>query len=135
MEERFLRTRGAVEPERRQWTVPAFVRIVVAGLARLTTLVAVAAGISVGIALLVGAWRGSSLWNAATLGLYVGGALLVAAGALSWGGQSYEVGGYEVREVQTDPEERRRRQSRMGLYVVVGVAQVALGVLLETWTG
>lgn len=132
MEERFLRAGRAIEPEQRRPGVPLFLTMMLAGLGRFLALVAVAAAISMGIGLLVGVWRDSDLLRAATIGLYVGGAALVAVGALSWGGQSYDVGGYEVREVAADPDERRLRQSRMGVYVVVGVAQVALAALLES---
>ena len=130
MESRFLRT-GPVEPPSREGP-PPFVRMVVAGIGRLIGMVAVGAGISAGIGVLVGWWKGSDLGQAANLGLYLGGAALVAVPLLSWGGQSMSSGGYEILEVSTDPEYRRLHQSKRGVYLLVGVIVLLLGVLVET---
>lgn len=130
MEQRFLRTGAVSPPERRR--IPAFVRFVAAGLGRLTLLVAAAAGISAGAGLLIGWWKGADLAHAANLGLYLGGATLVGVTLLTAGGQSFSSGEYEIREVETNPELRRYHQSKVGVYLVVGVLLLVLGGVFET---
>ena len=133
MEERFLRT-GAVEPRAKERRLPPVARFLAAGITRFVGMVAGAAGVAVGIALIIGWWRDSDLLRAATVGLYVGGAVLVFVPLLSAGGQRFDAGEYEIYEVDTDPETRRLRQSGAWAYVVVGVVLIGLGVLLETLT-
>jgi hypothetical protein len=130
MEQRFLGT-GAVEPAARR-ELPPFVRMVAVGLARFAGVVAGAGAASVGVALLIAWWRDSDLLRAATLGLYLGGAILVAVPLLSWRGRAHSSGGYEHLEIETDAALRREWQSTLGVYVAVGVALLALGVALET---
>ena len=130
MEERFLRT-GAVEPAVRRG-LPRFGGMVLTGLARFAGLVTVAAGISVGVALLIAWWRGSDLLRSATLGLYLGGALLIVVPLLGAGGRSYSSGDYVIHELDTDPASHRAWQGTMWAYLAVGVTLVGIGIALET---
>jgi hypothetical protein len=130
MEERFLRT-GAIEPPARRG-LPRFARMLLAGLARFAALVTVAAGISVGAAVLIGWGRDSDLWRSATLGLYLGGALLIVVPLLGAGGRSYGSGDYVFYDIETDPEARRAWRGTLWTYLAVGVTLVGLGIVLET---
>jgi hypothetical protein len=105
--------------------------VIAKGLVRFAAVVAAAAGVSIGVALAVAWWRDSAYVRAAVLGLYLGGAALIAVPVFSWGGRSYSAGGYEYYEVETDPAARRAWQSRLGVYVAVGLAVIGLGFLLE----
>ena len=131
MEERFLRTGEAVSPERPKRELSPTTSMIVRGLGRLAAFVAIAVSVCVGTALLIGMWTDSDLWRAATLGLYVGGAILIAVPLLSWGGRSYSTGAYEAYEIELDAAARRRRQGELWVYVLIGLALVGLGVLLE----
>jgi hypothetical protein len=133
MEQRFLRTGAVGAAPRRK--VPAYVRFVGAGLARLAGLVAVAAAISAGIGLLVGWLKGSDLGHAANLGLYLGGAALVAVALLSAGGQSFSSGEYVIHDVSADAHARRHHQSKVGVYALVGALVLVLGAVVETLRG
>ena len=133
MEERFLRT-GSIEPRVERRALPPAARFIAAGIGRFVGMVAAAAGVAVGVALLVGWWRDADPLRAATVGLYVGGAVLVFVPLLSAGGQRFEGGGYEYYELDTDPELRRHRQSGAWAYVLIGLTLVGLAVVLETLT-
>ncbi len=130
MAERFLRT-GAVQPEQRRGVHPN-VKMIAAGIARFAAIVALAAGLSVGISLLIGWQRGSDLWRAAALGLYLGGALLIAIPLLSAGGRTHDTGGgYTYLEIE-GATGRRAWQGTIAVYLAVGLALIGLGILLET---
>jgi hypothetical protein len=132
MEERFLRT-GAVQPARERRAEPTLARVIGRGLLRFLAIVVVAVGVSVGAALLIGHWRGSDLSRAVTLGLYLGGACLIAVPLLSAGGRPLGSGGtYEYMEIPTDPSLRRAWQAQLVVYVAVGLVLIGLGVLVET---
>jgi hypothetical protein len=125
LEERFLRT-GAVEPERhRRGAVPSFVRLVVAGLARFAVMVAVAAAVAGGVGLLFGHLRGGDPERWLTLGLYLGGALLIV-GALITGGR-------ERRYVGDLGEDLGSSGAGAPAFVAVGVALICLGIAAETY--
>lgn len=134
MEERFLRSGEAISPERQPRELSPTTSMVVRGLGRLTVLLAIAIALSAGVGVLIGMWTDSDLVRATILGLYVGGAILVAVPVLTWGGRSYSTGAYEVYEVDIDPYMRRRRQGELWVYVFVGLVLVGLGVLLEVVT-
>ena len=124
MEERFMRT-GAVEPRAERREVPGVVRFLGAGLLRLFAYTAVAVALAGGAGVAWGLVSGSDdLVRSFTLGLYVGGAAMVALGLLSAGrpieyrgeyGESLGPGG----------------GSGTGAIVVVGVIVVLLGVAFE----
>ena len=84
------------------------------------------------LALLVGWWRGSDLARAAAVGLYVGGAALVSVALVMAQAPPFELAGHQFDRSVTDPAERRRWQAGRGAYVAVGVALLALGVVVET---
>jgi uncharacterized membrane protein YedE/YeeE len=132
MEARFLRS-GAVEPQRDQRRLNPTVRMLLVGMGRFVAFVAIAAGVAVGIALAVAAFTDSDAWRAVTLGLYVGGALLVAIPLFSWSGRTASIGGYDVYELPLDAHSRRRWQAQLGAYVAIGMALIGLGVLLEVF--
>ena len=132
MEERFL-GRGGVEPERSG--LNPTVRMLLVGIARFIAYVAVAAAVSVGIAVALAALRGGDLWRAATLGLYVGGALLVVLPLFSWSGRTGSIGGYDVYEIPVDATARRHWQSQLVAYLAIGLAVIGLGILLEVVRG
>ena len=135
MEERFLRS-GAVQPEREARELPTAATVIGRGIVRFLAIAAIAVVVSVGLALLIGHWRGSDPWRAATLGLYIGGACLIAVPLLSAGGRPLGAGGsYEYVEIPTDPALRRAYQSQLVVYVVVGLTLVGLGVLMEIVPG
>lgn len=126
MEERFLRA-GAVEPEKRERRKPHWF---LAGLLRFFAIVALSAGASVALGFLLGLWLDWDSARSVTLGLYLGGALMVGVGGLSWGGQGMDTGGYTFYEEMSGGE-RLMHQCRMGVYVLIGVIVIGLGVAAE----
>jgi hypothetical protein len=135
MEERFLRTRAPVEPE--PGAVASFVRsrvgFVARGVARFVALVLLAAGICVGIALLVVELGGSSTGRSIPLALYIGGAFLVATAVLGARGTLTLDPRWNVDPVTAD--QLRRSHGIRAAYLVVGMAVLGLGVLAEALLG
>ncbi|MGH3104627.1 MAG: hypothetical protein ACRDN6_11095 [Gaiellaceae bacterium] len=71
--------------------------------------------------------KDADLWYAATLGLYLGGAVLIGVAVLSFGGRNrldYAVTG--------DVEAFKRSQSGGWVYVLVGLVLIGLGILLDS---
>ena len=129
MEDRFLHT-GAVQPDKREREARAPRHWLVAGLIRLALILAIAVAASVAVGLLVGSWRGWETTQAIAMGLYIGGSVLAGVGALSWGGQGYDAGGYTFYE-SLGAGERMLHQNRMGAYVLIGLLVIGFGVLAE----
>ena len=127
--ERFLRT-GPVEPERRRVAPPGSSQLV-HGLLRYVAFVAIAAGVSVGIALLIGLWTDSSFARAASLGLFLGGALLIAVPVFQGGmpPMSQPEVGYEKFDLSA--QARRSWQAQAWGYLAIGLSLIGLGVLVE----
>jgi len=133
MEERFLSIGEPISPERPRHELGPEGKVLVGGLRRFAVFVGIAAGISVGLAVGIALLRGSDVTRAASLGLYLGGAALVAVPVFSWGGRG--VGGYVTYDLdELSPQARRRWQGEHAAYLVIGVTLVLLGILLETVT-
>ena len=135
MEERFLRTGAAVEPERSRRLGGGRFGWIVRGLARYLAFVGIAATAFVGVALLISLWTDSSAARAAALGLFVGGALLILLAVLQGGmpPMSQPEVGYEKLDLST--EARRAWQAQAWAYVGIGLALIGLGVLVEVLAG
>ena len=135
MEERFLRPRSAVGPEPSR--VGSFVRsrfrFVLRGIARFVGLVAAAAGLCVGIALLVVAFAGASAGRAVPIALYIGGACLVATAVLGARGTLTVDPRWNWDPVTA--EQLRRSQGIRTAYLAVGIAVVGLGLLADALLG
>jgi hypothetical protein len=127
MEERFL-SGAPVHPEAELRERP-FLRMVALGLARLAGLVAVAAAIAAGFGLLIGWLRGDDLWTAVTYAFYVGGVMLVGFAMLSGGRQVQWRG-----ELGEDLGPGGGTISQSALMVLVGIALLLLGVLVDSQT-
>ena len=107
-------------------------RVLLAGVGRFAAIVAAAAGTAVALALLVGWWRGAGLAQAAAIGLYLGGAALIV---VSFGrAQPFEYEGHQFDKSVSDPGEHRRWNASRAVYMAVGIAVIALGVVMEAAT-
>jgi len=130
MAERFLQPRGAVHPPAKR-KVP-YPRWIVAGLARLFVWVFVASAVSVGIALLIGHFRGSDPSRSVPVGLYIGGAALMVVSLGGMGafgsGNLYRMG--YAAGASSDQTMRQLHASR-GAYVLVGLLVIGLGVFFD----
>jgi uncharacterized membrane protein len=135
MEERFLRPRSAVGPE--SGRVASYVRsrsgFVLRGIVRFVALVAVVAGLCVGVALLVVAFGGASAGRAIPVALYIGGAFLVAVAVLGARGTLTVDPRWNWDPVTAD--QLRRSQGIRTAYLAVGLAVVALGLLADAVLG
>ena len=131
MEERFLRSRSPVEPQPSR--IGSFIRsrsgVVLRGIVRFVALVAAAAAVCVGIALLVVAFGGASAGRAVPVALYIGGAFLVAAAVLGARGTLTVDPRWNWDPVTA--EQLRRSQGIRTAYLAVGLAVVALGLLAD----
>jgi hypothetical protein len=130
MAERFLQPRGAVHPPAsRKVPVP---RWIVAGVVRLFLWVLLAAGLAIGIALLIGTLTGSNPSRSIPVGLYRGGAarMVVSLGGMGafGSGNIYRLGRVEGA---SSSQTMRQFQAGRGAYIIVGFLLVALGVLFD----
>jgi hypothetical protein len=128
MQERFLRVAGGVHPPPRKRIV--FPRWIVAGLLRLLVWVLLASAASVGLALLIGHFRGTDPSRSVPLGLYLGGAALciLAAVGTAGGRSTYGIG--YIDQLPNDLNLRRLNALR-GAYVLVGLLVIGLGILCD----
>ena len=132
MEERFLRSGDAVTPERPRRELGPRTRTLIRGLRRFALFVAIAAGVSVGLAVAIALWRDSDVGRAAALGLYLGGGALIAVPLFSWGGRSHSTGGYDFIETESlGPEGRRQWQAEHSAYLAIGVSLILIGLTVE----
>jgi hypothetical protein len=127
MQERFLGGSAGIHPERKGRTLVP--RWILFGLLRLFVWVLVASGISVGLALLIGHFRGSDPSRSIPVGLYVGGAALTALSIGGAGGRSTYASG-DAQGLPSDLNLRRVHALR-GAYVLVGLAVIGVGILFD----
>jgi hypothetical protein len=126
MQERFGGT-GAVHPEQRKRRFPdgiAFAAL------RLFLWVLVASAICIGLGLLIGHFKHSDPSRSVPVGLYIGGATLML---VSFGGA---LSGRSFSRVAWDPnalhdEMARRYEPGRGVYVLVGLLVIGLGVFFD----
>lgn len=115
-----------VPPKRRRI---AFPRWILTGLLRLFVWVLVVSGVSVGIALLIGHFRGSDPSRSVPVGLYIGGAALTLVAMGGFGGRT--VYGTGDAEGLRNDLNMRRAQSIRGVYLLVGLLVIGLGILFD----
>ncbi|MBA3717320.1 MAG: hypothetical protein H0W87_03730 [Actinobacteria bacterium] len=91
-----------------------------------------ASAVSVGIALLIGHFRGSDPSRSVPVGLYIGGAALMVVSLGGMGvfgsGNIYRMG-YD--EAASNDHTLRELHASRGAYVIVGLLLVGLGVLFD----
>jgi hypothetical protein len=127
MQERFLDGAAPVRPEqRRRSPVPRWILL---GLLRLAAAVLAVAAVSIGLALLIGHYRGSAPSRSIPVGLYLGGAALIVIGGLGLSGRG-AMYGYAYGASPEDLQLRRSQAAR-GAYIVVGLLVIGLGLLLD----
>jgi hypothetical protein len=114
-----------VPPTERKTAFPGWI---LRGLLRLFLWVLVASAVSIGIALLVGHFRGTDPSRSVPLGLYIGGAALIVVTIGGFGGRSISPG-YE--ETMRSDLNMKRMQAMRGAYVLVGLLVIGLGVLCD----
>ena len=112
--------------------------MVLAGLRRLALIFVAAAGASAATGLVVGALAGYPLGRAVSVGLDLGGALLLVVGFFAGVRGPIRLGGGGAvplpgarRVSWLSPEEREERQNVSALFVVVGLLLVVLGLLSD----
>jgi hypothetical protein len=127
MQERFLGAPGGVHPPPRRRVV--FPRWILAGLLRLCIWVLLASAASVGLALLIGHFRGTAPSRSVPVGLYIGGAVLCILAVTGAGGRSTYGTGY-VDNLPNDVNLSRVNALR-GAYVLVGLLLIGLGILFD----
>lgn len=125
MEERFLGAE-AVHPEsdRREWSPRT--QMLLAGLRRFAIFTAAAAVGAAGLGILVGYLRGGDPVRGAALGLYVGGALLVAFAVFTFSNQPrrwVDEYGHDLGAGGASGD--------TGALIAIGLALIGLGLLLE----
>jgi hypothetical protein len=101
------------------------------GLLRFLVIVAVAAGASAIVGVLLGQWRDWGFVRSVVYGFYVGGAVLVAVAFSQTTGGVASGEQVSVYGPDASPEARRSRQARAGPYLAVGVVVLLLGMLLD----
>lgn len=124
MEDRFLREE-AIEPRAERREVPGFIRFLAAGLRRLVVYTVIAGAITGGLGLVWGLIRGSDdLVHSFVLGLWLGGAAMVAIAALT--------GGRDIRyrgELGEDLGEGGGAE--MGSILAVGLILIGIGIGID----
>jgi hypothetical protein len=126
MEERFL-SEGAIEPraERRRVPGAGFIRFLAAGIGRLVAYTAIAGAIAGGVGLVWGLVKGSEdLLHSFVLGLWVGGAAMVAIAALT-GGRDIKYRGELGEDLGTGGG------AGMGAILVVGLILIGIGIGID----
>jgi hypothetical protein len=126
MEERFL-GEGAIEPraQRRREPGGGFIRFLAAGMRRLVIWTVISGAIAGGIGLVWGLVRGSEdLLHSFVLGLWLGGAAMVAIAALT--------GGREIRyRGQLGEDLGKGGGAGMGAILAVGLILVGIGIGID----
>jgi hypothetical protein len=126
MEERFLRE-GALEPRAKRRRVPGggFIRFLAAGIGRLVIYTVIAGVIAGGLGLVWGLLRGSDdLLHSFVLGLWFGGAAMVAIAALT-GGRVIQ-----YRD-QLGNDLGKGGGAGMGAILAVGLILIGLGIGID----
>ena len=128
MQERFLGATGrAHPPPPRRQLVP---RWILAGLLRLFVWVLLASALSIGLALLIGHFRGTDPSRSVPLGLYLGGAALCILAVLGAAGGRSSYGTGYIDNLPNDLNLRRVNALR-GAYILVGLVLIGLGILVD----
>ena len=126
MEDRFLRE-GAIEPraERRRIPGAGFIRFLAVGIRRLVAYTVIAGAIAGGLGLIWGLLRGSEdLLHSFVLGLWLGGAAMIAIAALT-GGREIQYRG-ELGE-----DLGKGGGSEMGGILAVGLILIGIGIGID----
>jgi hypothetical protein len=125
MEERFLGG-GPVHPEADRLERGPRTQMLLAGLRRFAIFTAAAAAAAAGLGVLAAYLRGGDLVRGASLGLYVGGALLVAFAAFTFSNQPrrwVDQYGHDLGAGGGGGD--------TGAFIAIGLALIGIGLLLE----